>query len=130
MLLFVSNEATQSGGAGHFNHSCSFIIKENGMVRFCNNKALQGGAVYISDKTKFMITEKGIVSFNTNLAIVSGGAVNILNNSTIILDTHINISFIDNNAQYGGAIFLDTTAVMVNSSCINYIKFKITLLKF
>ena len=70
-----------------------------------------------------MITGKSTVSFNNNLATVNGGAVNIFNESNMILDDHINISFIDNNAQYGGAIFLDTTAVLVNSSyknCINF----------
>ena len=72
---------------------------------------------------------KSTISFNNNLATVSGGAVNVLNNSTIILDNHVNISFIDNNAQYGGAIFLDATAVMVNSSCINYINFKNNIAK-
>ena len=40
-----------------------------------------------------------------------------------MLKNHINIKFTNNNAQYGGAIFLDTTAVMINSSyknCINF----------
>ena len=28
VLLFVSNEATQSGGAGYFNLYCNFIVKK------------------------------------------------------------------------------------------------------
>ena len=123
VLLFVSNEATQSGGAGYFNCSCNFIITENSMVKFYYNKAFNGGAVCINDYTKFMITGKSTTSFQDNLASVSGGAINILNKSNIVLDDHIDIKFTNNNAQYGGAIFLDTTAVLVNSSYINCINF-------
>ena len=124
VLIFTSNEAIQSGGAGYFNYSCNFISKESTMVKFYYNKAIEGGAVYIKDKTKFMVTGKSIVSFNNNLATASGGAVKLVSKSNISLDDHINISFIDNNAQYGGAIFLDTTAVMVNNSYKNCINFK------
>ena len=123
MLIFVSNEATQSGGAAYFNYSSSFIIKVNAMVIFDYNKALEGGAVYINGKTKFTIKDNSTAYFNDNVGTVSGGAVKVLNDSSITLKDHISIKFINNNAQYGGAIFLDTTAVMVNSSykkCINF----------
>ena len=123
VLSFVSNEATQSGGAGYFKYSCNFIIKENAMVNFYYNKAFQGGSVSINGDTKSMITGKSTASFHDNLATVSGGAVNIVNKSSIILNEYINIKFINNNAQYGGAIFLDATAVLVNSSYINCINF-------
>ena len=39
------------------------------------------------------------------------------------------MKFTNNNAQYGGAIFLDTTAVMVNSSYKNCIKFNNNIAK-
>ena len=123
MLLFVSNEATQSGGAAYFNYSSNFIIKGNAMVKFDYNKALEGGAVYINCKAKFRIKENSTVFFYNNVGTVNGGAVKLLNDSIITLKDHINIKFINNNAHYGGAIFLDTTAVMVNSSyknCINF----------
>ena len=123
VLLFVSNEATQSGGAGYFNCSCNFIITQNSMVKFYYNKAFQGGAVCINDYTKFMIIGKSTTPFQNNLATVTGGAIIILNESIIILDNHIDVKFINNNAQYGGAIFLDTTSVLVNSSYINCINF-------
>ena len=123
MLLFVSNEVTQSGGAGYFNYSSKFIIKGNAMIKFNYNKALEGGGVYIKYKSKFMIKENSTAFFSDNVGTVSGGAVKILNDSSITLKNHINIKFINNNAQYGGAIFLDATAVMVNSSyknCLNF----------
>lgn len=39
MLLFVNNQATQSGGAGYFNSNCYFTIKEKVIVTFDRNKA-------------------------------------------------------------------------------------------
>ena len=33
-LLFARNEASQSGGAGYFNNSCNFIMKQNAVVNF------------------------------------------------------------------------------------------------
>ena len=57
------------------------------------------------------------------MATESGGAINILNKSNIILDGHVNITFFSYNAQYGGAIFLDTTSVIVNNISKKYINF-------
>ena len=58
------------------------------------------------------------------MAIEGGGAVKVLSNSSILLKDHIFVKFTNNSAQYGGAIFSDTTsAVMVNSSDKNCIEF-------
>ena len=123
VLLFISNEATQSGGAEYFNNSCRITVKQNGLVKYYHNKALQGGAVCINHNTKFIITGKSTATFYDNLATVSGGAINIFNKSSIILNDHVNISIFSNNAQYGGAIFLDTTSVIVNNIYKYYINF-------
>ena len=54
-----------------------------------------------------------------------GGAVQVSNRSTVILNDHIYIKFSSNNAaQYGGAMFLDATAVMVSDSNKNVINFE------
>ena len=122
-LLFARNEATQSGGAGYFNNSCNFIMKQNAIVNFDNNTALHGGAVCINDKTTMIFEGRTISSFDRNLATVGGGAINVLNDSRIMLNDNISVEFIDNNAQYGAAVFLDTTAIMVIESdkkCINF----------
>ena len=123
IIFFVSNEATQSGGAGYFNYNCNFIIKENAKVTFDDNKALHGGAVGISNKTKFIIAENSMVYFCNNLGTVYGGAIKV-SDSRITLKDYVTFKFTNNNAVYGGAILLDTTGVMVNNSynkhCINF----------
>ena len=123
VLVFLNNEAIQSGGAGYFNCSCNIIIEETSIVTFNYNKAIQAGAVCINDRTKFTVKENSTASFYNNIGIIGGGAVKLLNYSGLTLNDKITVKFINNNAQYGGAIFLDTTAVMVNSSCKNSIKF-------
>ena len=122
ILSFVSNEVFQCGGAVYLCQG-NFIITQSPKISFDYNKALDGGALCINDGTKISFKENSIVFFYSNLGIVGGGAVKVLNYSSIILHDHINIMFTDNSAQYGGAIFLDETAVMVNSSyknCINF----------
>ena len=46
---------------------------------------------------------------------MGGGAVKVSNNSNITIRDCTAINFTDNNAQYGGAIFLDTSAVINKS---------------
>ena len=122
VLLFVSNEVLHCGGAVYVCQG-NFIITQNINMTFDYNKALEGGALCINDRTDISIKKNSIVLFYSNLGTVAGGAVKVLNDSSITLEDHINIKFTNNNAQYGGAIFLDTTSVMVNSSyknCINF----------
>ena len=114
-ISFVNNEATQNGGAGYFYTHCNFIVKENVQLSFAHNKALHGGAVCISDEVKLAVKENSTALFCMNFATVGGGALKVLNHSSITLKDFININFTKNTAQYGGAIFLDTTAVMVNN---------------
>ena len=116
ILLFVSNEATQSGGAGYFNHGSSFIIKDEAMVTFDNNRALHGEAVCIEGKTEVTFRENSTTLFYNNSATMNGGALKVLNKSRITLKDHIIIGFTKNNAQYGGAVFLDANAVMANET--------------
>ena len=122
VLSFVSNEVIQCGGAVYFCQG-NFIIAQKSILLFDYNKALEGGALCINYRTKTLLEENSIVVFYNNLATVGGGAVKVLNESSIILYDHINIKFANNNAQYGGAIFLDTTSIMVNCSyknCMNF----------
>ena len=57
------------------------------------------------------------------MAIEGGGALQVLNDSRITLQDHITIKFVNNSAQYGGAVFLDTTAAMINNSDNNCMDF-------
>ena len=128
--LFVNNEATQNGGAGYFYSHCNFVVKANAQLSFTHNKALHGGAVCINDKVKFAIKENSTVLFYINFATVGGGAIQVLNNSSITLKNFVNINCTKNTAQYGGAIFLDTTAVMTNYGDQNCVDFRSNLAKF
>ena len=115
-LSFVNNEASQSGGAGHFYTNCNFIMKENALVTFNNNKALHGGALYVSDKTKIILKGHSTALFNSNLATIGGAAIEVVNKSSISLKDRINVNFTNNHAEYGGAIFLDISAMMINTT--------------
>ena len=58
------------------------------------------------------------------MASEGGGAVNVLGNTNILLKDIISIKFANNSAQYGGAIYLGTTAVLVNDcdeKCMDFI---------
>ena len=116
-VSFYNNKAIQYGGAGYlYSLHCVFILEDNTKVVFDNNKALSGGAIFINMLTEFIVRGNSTTFFYNNLADVDGGAIKLLNNSRITLQNHINIKFTKNSAQYGGAIFLDTTAVMFNNS--------------
>ena len=109
VLLSINNEVTQSGGDGYFDFHYNFIIKGNANVTFEINKALHGGAVCFNNNAKQIFKENSTAFFYRNFATVSGGAVSALNISTIALKVYIMVMFTSNNAQYGGAIFLDKT---------------------
>ena len=121
-LSFASNEAKQIGGAGYFYTNCNFIIKENALVTFNNNEALHGRAVCVSDKTNIIFEGSSTTLFNSNVATIGGGAIKVVNKSSISIKSDIYINFAINSAQYGGAIFLHTSAVMINNSNNLYFK--------
>ena len=125
VLSFARNSASQSGGAGYFYSHCSFTVKENAIIKFINNKALDGGALCISDNVELIVKGNSTALFYNNLAIVGGGAVKVLNESSLTLKEHSTINLTNNRAQYGGAIFLDTTGMMIKSNGDEeYVKFK------
>ena len=115
-LSFISNKAGQNGGAGYFYTKCNFIIKENALTIFSSNEALNGGAVCVSDKTNILLEGSSTALFSYNIATKGGGAMEVVNKSSISLKDDININFVNNHAQYGGAIFLDNSAAMINTS--------------
>ena len=115
-LTFLSNTARNNGGAVFTSDSSSITITGNSVLSFINNEALHGGAIYISEKSKLMFQENSTALFSKNSAFASGGALKVSSNSTITLNDHVTVQLTDNSADYGGAIFLDTTAVMVNSN--------------
>ena len=115
-LQITHNEAMQSGGGGYLNYGSNFIMQENASLTVDNNKALHGGGMCIKDKTKLLFKNNSNAIFHNNLAIVGGGAVKVLDDSNVTIRDCTIVRFTDNNAQYGGAISLDTSAVMINNS--------------
>ena len=122
-LSFTGNEAIQNGGAGYFNYMCNYIIKENAMMTFDNNKAIDGGAMFVINNTKIIFKGNSIILFCDNSATEGGGATKIIT-SSIILKDNVTNTFTNNSAQYGAAIFLDSTAEIVNDSDINCLHFQ------
>ena len=119
VLLFINNEATESGGAGYFNSYCYLALDESANVTFDSNNAIHGAGIFLNSLTKFVVKGNSSSFFHNNLVSESGGGVKALNNSRILLNDHINIRFNRNTAQYGGAIFLDITTVLVNNTGSN-----------
>ena len=115
-LTFLNNTARNNGGAVFASDNSSITVTGNSVLSFINNEASYGGAICISEKSKLMFQENSTAFFSRNSAIVSGGALKVSSNSSITLNDHITVQLNDNIADYGGAIFLDTTAVMVNNS--------------
>ena len=109
-VSFNDNRAAKSkGGVGYFSGHCSVTFKQNTDVTFENNSAMFGGAICLNRNTNITFTDNSIALFKDNIASNDGGAINILTDSSIMVNDNTTITFTANNAQYGGAMFFDTT---------------------
>ena len=152
-ILISNNTAQRKGGFGYLSLNSKLIFKGSTTVRFENNIAVQnagvlyctqsytsfkansnitlihnsvtlhGGALYFHSNSNVKFSHFTNLMFYSNKAF-DGGAISA-NNSIITLTGHLVILFANNRAaQYGGAIFLDNTAVMINNcsnkNCINF----------
>ena len=123
LVSFYNNEALRNGGVGYFSSSSKVTFQGNTAVRFDSNRALDGGVILADNYCKFVFKENSTALFYSNMATVGGGAMEVINNSNVILMDYTTINFMYNAAQYGAAIFMDTTAVIVNNcgtKCINF----------
>ena len=109
LVTFLQNEATSYGGAGYFNMHCNVTLGNHANVLFESNKAQYGGAVCINNIGSIIFKENSNVSFKNNIATADGGAMNIFINSRIMVKDYSKITFTENSAQYGGAMFFDVT---------------------
>ena len=122
LVTFLKNEATKYGGAGYFNMYCNFTLKANAIALFGNNTALHGGALYLVDNTNVTFQQNSTANFDHNKATLDGGAISIFTNSIIMVKDYTNITFSVNNAQYGGAMYFDTTSSRLHyNNTINFI---------
>ena len=109
LVNFIKNKVTSNGGVGYFSMHCIITFNEYANVTFENNNALYGGALYINSDISVTFDDNSTLLFKNNMAINDGGAISILKNSSIMLKDSTIITFTANNAQYGGAMFFDTS---------------------
>ena len=136
-LFFVSNRALSQGGSIFMDFHA-----ENGSLYFLSNSANQGGAIYSNDKlwllgNSYFIANRasrgGAIdvegSFDNNFTL-TGHALFSENNATyggaITLNRFINnisgkISFINNTAEEGGALFLTDYNINTNVKGVEFI---------
>ena len=119
-VSFYNNIAIQSGGAGYFCLASEVTFGGISTVRFKNNKALNGGAVCIDNNITLTFEGNSTAFFNNNVASEGGGAIKVLKDSNVTVKENIAINFTHNSAQYGGALFLDTTATIISTSDIMF----------
>ena len=108
-VTFFKNQARSKGGVCYFSGHCSVRFTQNAKVIFESNNAMFGGAICLNRNTNITFTDNSIALFKDNIASNDGGAINILTNSSIMVNDNTTITFTANNAQYGGAMFFDTT---------------------
>ena len=117
------NEATQSGG-GVFSYQSDIRMSSSSSqetLSICGNTASQnGGGMYAVDS--YIEITCGIIHFENNVAS-KGAAISLEQNSKIHLlkerqetvgEYDMKLEFIDNHAQYGGAVYILDTSV----SCV------------
>ena len=79
--------------------------KENSTAEFASNNAGHGGAIYCEITS--IVTFKGNcrVVFNDNQVEEMGGAISLFTNFFVAFIENSNITFYNNTAQIGGAIY-------------------------
>ena len=139
-LNFQNNLANEDGGALYL-YDISDVFVSNILVTFNNNKALQnGGAICFKGKSKLSSQEKSLSAFNSNRSDdIDGIALsknnfedeyinlpssevkyskndlqsNVNQTFNIIFKGRSTVKFVNNNADYGGAVYLETNVNMI-----------------
>ena len=117
---FVNNTARNNGGAILSSQLSDITLEGNSTIIFNYNTADNGGAVCIDNNVTLTFEGNSTAFFNNNVASEGGGAMKFLKDSNITVKENTAIKFTNNSAQYGGAIFLDTTAAMVSNSDVKF----------
>ena len=140
-LNFQNNLANEDGGALYLYDISDVVFMSNTLVTFNNNKALQnGGAVCFKSKAKLSSQEKSSSAFNHHQSDDIDGITlskksledeyidlpssvakhskndlqsNVSQIFSIIFKGRSAVKFVNNNADYGGAVYLETNANMI-----------------
>ena len=117
---FMNNTASAFGGATYLRSNLygKNLLEINGS-EFDGNNATDGGAIYSTEYTNFNILNSNFTNNNAlpNSSSMSGlgGAVFLNGNGTVL-----NSTFVNNSAEYGGAVFWNRAdGNLTSSSFIN-----------
>jgi len=100
-VIFQKNMAI-SGGSIYLQYYSNLVFKNNSRVIFVNNSAsIVGGAIYY----EYKFNPAGNIFTNCFLYFNSLDPYCVLQNSCYSKDMNITISFVDNTAKYGSAIY-------------------------
>ena len=103
-ITFNNNKASQSGGAIHSYNMCKITFKDNSTSSFIKNTARDnGGAILSHQLSDIKIEGNSTILFDGNMAD-NGGTFYFTNSNITFKDTSM-ISFKNNSAFYGGAVF-------------------------
>ena len=116
MVQFTNNTAL-FGGAMH-SYNCNVSFAGNSSTTFTGNTATQkGGTVYI-DNSDLLLNETSTLKFINNKALNQGGAIYSTTGSDISFVGHTSLLpsssssyFINNTAEYGGAVFISGSSM-------------------
>ncbi|MCC6774879.1 MAG: hypothetical protein IT360_27165 [Gemmatimonadaceae bacterium] len=107
---FNGHNATGDGGA--LSIGCDGSIEAS---EFRGNRAADGGAIFIARTARRV--DLRAVKFIDNRAVVTGGAISVQPSAVPLELTLRHVSFVDNKAQWGGAIALERS--VGNSRTLN-----------
>ena len=98
-ITITNNCASYYGGGLYFRRSDMESLK---MLTFKSNSAIIGGGVYLDDRSSIVLIEE--VNFFENKADEGGGIA--FKSSQLKLRIPVTVTFLNNHANYGGAIII------------------------
>ena len=97
-----------NGGALHSVES-ELYVNGNLTIQF-NIARISGGGIYLS-QSELNCQEKGILNIFGNIATNSGGGIHAIRSTVLSTSSdHTNVRFVNNSANEGGGIYLETNA--------------------
>ncbi|XP_065895993.1 probable outer membrane protein pmp20 [Dysidea avara] len=121
-VTFDHNKA-KIGGAIVSAEYCYISFIWNSAVTFNGNRAIKGGAVYFEHHSNVSCNSNATVKYSNNIANKYGGAVMMLNNCTLLFDEWSKVTFNDNRALKGGAVYSERYSVISckGSTAVTYV---------
>ena len=119
-IMLINNTAGSDGGAMYSYHNSNINITESPRVSFIQNVAKTGGAIHATTSdVKFL--GKTNLTFKNNLAVHEGGAIYLSDQSNILFDKDVSVTFASNGATYGAGMYgnLSESTVTFNSAQVH-----------